>query len=367
MKRTTVLTIMILLCTFILLSGCTAPEYTPPDYSGVFWPAAPALKRIQLKNVITSDLDIRPPSPSEQMFGNIMTFRFKKPMDVAIDTRGIMYVSDGYHHDVFALDPNNQTIRSFTVKGEFKNPYAIAVDNKNNLIAISDKTYVKIYTLSDRRAIITLGAKGKIFKNIAGIDFDPENKFFYVSDSKMHRVLRFSYDDWDNPKIITHFGSEKGGVYYPSHVAVSPEGLLYVVDTMHWRISIFDTEGNYVKSFGEHGDSPGMFGRPKGITISQEGFVFVSDGDFNVIQVFNKDGWPALVFGGLGGAPGRFTNPAGMAIVDNTIYIIDQTGRRLQVFDVYSDKYYQDISEKSLEELSKDPNEDEDEDENNIQ
>ena len=368
MKRTTVLTITILLCTAILLGGCGgAPEYTPPDYSKVYWPKPPAKKRVQLKNIIYSDLDIRPPSAAEQMFGNVMTFRFKKPVDVAVDNKGVMYVSDAYLNDVFAIDFKNKTIRSFTARGEFRLPYAIAIDNKNNLIAISDNSIVKIFYLNNKQTALVLGKKGKTFKNIAGLDFDPERKFLYVSDSKMHRVMRFSYDDWENPKVIAHFGTEKGGVYYPSHVEVSPEGILYVVDTMHWRVSLFDTEGNYIKSFGGHGDSPGMFGRPKGITIDQEGFVYVSDGDFQVMQIFNKDGWPALVFGGLGKLPGRFTTPAGMDIVGNQIYIVDQTNRRIQIFEIYSDKYYQDISEKSLEELSKDPNEIEDEDENNIQ
>ena len=111
--------------------------------------------------------------------------------------------------------------------------------------------------------------------------------------------------------------------------------------SMNWRIQVIDKDGNFVRAFGGHGSAPGQFGRPKGISINSEGVVLVSDGDFNRVTLFSSGGMPLLLFGNKGRNPGEFLNPYGIFIDKNDrFYVVDQTSRRVHMYQLYTDNYY---------------------------
>jgi DNA-binding beta-propeller fold protein YncE len=87
-----------------------------------------------------------------------------------------------------------------------------------------------------------------------------------------------------------------------SDVAFDAAGNAYVADG--WgtnnRVSKFGKDGNFIKSWGRTGSSPGQFRELRGIAVDAAGNVYVADAGNRRIQVFDTDGKYKTEFGGVG-------------------------------------------------------------------
>ena len=73
---------------------------------------------------------------------------------------------------------------------------------------------------------------------------------------------------------------------FPTFIWIDNKGIVYLVDTMNYRIQILDKTGNFIFSFGSIGDATGYFARPKGIATDSHGNIYVADG--NSIRKINR-------------------------------------------------------------------------------
>ncbi|MBI4705916.1 MAG: 6-bladed beta-propeller, partial [Deltaproteobacteria bacterium] len=80
-----------------------------------------------------------------------------------------------------------------------------------------------------------------------------------------------------------------GQFYEPSDVAVDAQGRIWVVDTVNWRVQVFDEAGHFLFKFGEHGPGPGKFEYPAGIGIDRAGNVYVAEASSS-FQKFDPSG-----------------------------------------------------------------------------
>ncbi|MBV9087461.1 MAG: 6-bladed beta-propeller, partial [Acidobacteriaceae bacterium] len=137
---------------------------------------------------------------------------------------------------------------------------------------------------------------------------------------------------------IKEGGDESKLTYNPTNLAVDPDGLLYVVDTYLNHITVFDTDGEYVRTIGSIGDGPGQFMRPRGIALDSDGHIYVTDAMFQKFQILTAEGQPLLPVGQYGAQPGQLSVPAGIAVDKyNRIIVADQGNRRIQVFHYVPD------------------------------
>jgi DNA-binding beta-propeller fold protein YncE len=330
----------------MLLWGCGGVQrFEKPDLSGYAWPPKPYPSKVKLIDVVRSDLDIRKKSASEAIFGERAYFAFKKPHGIAIDMEGKILVSDTYKGKVFVMDIEKGKVGELQSAYGWKSLAGLATDNVNGLIGATSGNLVHIFDQKSKKVIMTLGgAEGMI--RPANVAFDPERKRIYISDVRKHEVHAYDYNG-KHLKLV----ADNTDVYYPAGVAVHPaDGKIYVVDSMNFRVIVFNPDYSYAFAFGEHGDMPGMMARPKSIAINNEGMVFITDAAFGNFQIFRPNGQIFGHVGTPGTGFGRFNQPQGIAIDnDDKIYVVDQTNRRLQIFQYLSEKYLQSHPDEAAE------------------
>ena len=145
-----------------------------------------------------------------------------------------------------------------------------------------------------------------------------------------------------SPKeIIWTISGEPNHLALPSQITVDQEGNVYVVDGDFHRIQIFDRDGNTLRIMGgpEHGSSDGQFWfqvppRDYGdVEVDQAGNMYVAD-HYNRIQIFDSNGTFLRKFGECCEGDGKFRNLLRIA-VDNSgnIYTSDVYDHNLQRFD----------------------------------
>ena len=128
------------------------------------------------------------------------------------------------------------------------------------------------------------------------------------------------------------YGMKAGEFLYPASVAVSPDNLVYVLDSETHLVQCFDSNGKYLYNFGGRGDGRGTFNDPRTVGVDSEGRVYVLDYGNQQVQRFDTEGryqtrW-AFKLG---------SNQEGMRLIDGftldsdgNIYISDATGGKVR-------------------------------------
>lgn len=119
-----------------------------------------------------------------------------------------------------------------------------------------------------------------------------------------------------------------GGMIQPTDIAISPDGMKYVADTVRGVVFVFDANERHVRSFGHEGF------KPVGIAV-HENAIYVSDFATQSVLVMNRfDGTTIRTIGEPGGEDGQFIRPLGVDVDDQGyVYVCDVIKCRLQRFD----------------------------------
>src|SRR6185369_3379857 len=113
----------------------------------------------------------------------------------------------------------------------------------------------------------------------------------YVTDLKNHCVRVYNKTSRELLFTFPKAGSdEKAKLFAPTNVAIDRQGRVCVSDTGGFYVNAYDAEGNYLRTMGEQGFTPGKFSLPKGVAIDHDGRTFVVDANTQVIQVFDPEG-----------------------------------------------------------------------------
>lgn len=121
----------------------------------------------------------------------------------------------------------------------------------------------------------------------------------------------------------------------PSDVAVSGEGLVYIVDGVNNKIKVFDQKGKFNTSFGAKGALNGEFNFPLGIHVDSGGKVYVADSGNHRIQVFTSSGKYLSQIK----VPSKDDNPSDPTDVVvnkslNRLYVADNDNHRILAYDL---------------------------------
>jgi sugar lactone lactonase YvrE len=202
-----------------------------------------------------------------------------KPVGVAVDAQGLVYVSDKNASAVVVFAKDGSVVRKFGQE-KLKEPTGIAVDRRAQLVYVVNDASVQ----EGRHTVEVFSLAGKHLRTMGG------------------------------PR-----SPEPGRFNFPRSVAVSRTGELHVVDMLNFRVQVFDAQGRLVRMFGEAGSGfPGQFDKIHSIGFDAFDNVYVADA-VQGVHILNADARPLMMFG-------RPVATAPSAIVvssRNTIYVAD--------------------------------------------
>ena len=142
----------------------------------------------------------------------------------------------------------------------------------------------------------------------------------------------FTVTVYPDPKQLGHPVRTVTGLYWPNGIAFNNREEMIVSEFLAHRLSILDTRGQKIRTFGSRGDSPHQMIFPAGIATDDSGNIYVSSQ--HKLQKFTSTGELIKCVGREGGKEGEFDVPRGLTLRDNLVYVCDRNNHRIQVFDL---------------------------------
>lgn len=185
---------------------------------------------------------------------------------------------------------------------------------------------------------LTTNQSGRGFINPYDCSFTIDGRILVLNhaDAARAALIRIGILNWDE-EYLGEFskgtGRGEGQWILPISTAISADQRLHVTDEHLHRVSVFDTEGNFICMWGEKGEGVGQLDGPAGIAVALDGTVYVADQHNHRVQVFTPDGVPVSRWGEFGDGPGQFNMPWGVGLdAAGSVYVADWRNDRIQKF-----------------------------------
>ena len=257
-------------------------------------------------------------------------------------TYELSYTPTTRGHHLLTVRVNSTEIGTFQVfvkhpPTQLGTPVRVIEGVKPLYIAIGDKGQLFVtehwdcrYTVLDSRGqrVLTIGSIGKPpFECPTGIAIDGEGNVYVAS---AHKVQKFNRNG-DVTKSVGKWGRSIGEFVWPYGVRYHNRQV-YVCDKDNGRVQVFDSDLNFVQSFGTRGDGPGQLKDPRDIDFDTQGNIYVLDYNKHQVLVFSEGGQYLHHFGQKGQGKGELYYPQGLRISGDYVYVTEWANNRVSVF-----------------------------------
>lgn len=338
-----------LLAAILALAGCGPAEVRP---QWVYFPQPPDPPRVVHVISFNRLNELAPPAVSW-----VEALRGIQPGPWVGTPSGIAWGSDALyicdihsnHVQVWPMDGSGRA-RWLGGEGELRKPVGVAVDDGGTVfVADSEAGRVSAFTPAGQLSHRYRPPGERDYRPVAVAVRGGE---LYVADQAGQCIDVYSTATRGLLRSFGRPGTGPGELYYPAGVAVGDTGRVYVSDTLNGRVQVFDAQGSFISSIGRRGDRPALMGQPKGIALAPGGVVIVADAALQHVHLFNGDGRLLLLLGGPHDNPGGTPLPNGVAVsprfpdslrpllppdfhADYAVWVSDTTGtQRLSLFAV---------------------------------
>ncbi len=260
------------------------------------------------------------------------------PYGIAIKSSGEIYITDVTQKNVVKYDESFNHITSFNVGLK---PASVAI-NSEDVVFVGDIETGMIYRIEAGDNPVEFSS---VVNYPSSMIFD-NSGLLYVVDSKLKQVTVLD----SNGEFVRSFGA--GSFIYPIGIAYDSENNRILVSEhggigedlggSGWnnegaypltKVWIFDTDGNEIGELGEGGSDDGQFYRTQGVEVSPSGTIFVVDPYQSLISIFEENGTFLSRFGEYGKIPGKLNIPTDIAIDSQGRVIV--TSLNTGAFEVY--------------------------------
>lgn len=216
--------------------------------------------------------------------------------------------------------------------GKIQQPVAIAV-GRDGRMAIADPKLlgVHFYVPATQKYKLIYKIKSGELQMPVAVCFDRELNL-YVSDSLHRKVFVF---DQDGVVVDVLAKAGKNPFGRPTGLCIdNNKELLYVVDAKLHRVHVFNKSRQFLSSFSGKDGKSGRLNLPTHITIDKEGRLFINDTMNFRMQIYNPDDGSVSMFGSHGDGSGDFALPKGVGVDRwGVIYVVDSLFDNIQLFD----------------------------------
>jgi len=326
----------------LLLAACaTGPKRLEmvPDMTHV-WPVPPDPPRIAYLHQIRMPADGGVRESFGARLAAVFTGReappeIREPIGLYADTDGWLLVADAGLQVVHIFNLKKATYaQAFELPGgRLASPVGVALDPERGWVFVADSIHNQIFVFGTGGHYV--GRFGAGLLRVSGLVWDRERHRLIAADTGHHRVVVYDAEGRQTGAFGAR-GDGAGQFNFPTHLALAPDGTLYVTDALNFRVQVFDPDFHALRQVGHLGAVVGSFSKPKGVAVDSGGRLYVVDGIYDVVQLFDAEGRLLMFFGGSGSQPGQFWLPAGIAVAGRDIFVADTRNRRVQIFRLLS-------------------------------
>ena len=247
---------------------------------------------------------------------------------VAVGDKGELFVTENDQYTV--LDAQSQRVQTVGLEEEFEDggPMGIATDGEGNVYVTSGDH--KLHKFNRRGEVVK--SVGKEGRNVGEFD-EPYNVRYhkhqvYVCDSENGRVQVFD----SNLNFVRSFGDGRDQLEKPVDIDFDSQGNIYVVDDKKDQVLVFSEDGQFLRHFGQMGLHKGELISPAGLCVSGD-YVYITDYGNNRVSVFRTSCEFVHSFGEEGSDRGELNHPYGIAVdQDGFVFVCDYGNKCIQVF-----------------------------------
>jgi DNA-binding beta-propeller fold protein YncE len=274
------------------------------------------------------------------------------PNHAQIYPSGFAFAPDG---TVVVADTGNDQIEKFSVTSNsyteiwrigdtgsginhFNDPRDIGIDHLGN-IYVADARNSRVVKLDPNGNWITsfTGPTGNNLSSELGLTVHQTagGEFLYVADSGHNKIRVF---DLSGNLLKTFVSNGVCTFNRPRDVDADAAGNVYIANYTGNNILKLDANGNCILKWGSNGTGDAQFKTPYGVEVATDPVlgaeaVYIADANNNKIKEYTTGGSFLFAMGGTGSAPGQFTEIRRVAVGPNgDAWGADLWGWRLERF-----------------------------------
>lgn len=214
--------------------------------------------------------------------------------------------------------------------GNFTSPHAVAYDRAHGEVWVADSGngLIGVYQPNGTE-LYSFGSK-KYLRDPVSIAVTPKGMLAVVEGNHAH-IRLFSYRGEYKGDVTLQGIGEKPVI---GAIAYDSDGDLYVGENRSGQVFVYGPDGRLRQQFGSRGRDDGQFQSITGLAIDDQGSIYVSDAQALAVQIFDSQGNFVRGWGKheMGGA--NFSLPSGIAVdSQHRVLVTDELRHQVKIFD----------------------------------
>ena len=254
-----------------------------------------------------------------------------EPWGLAVFDNGDIAVTEWVNGSVTIIPKEEKgTVTEKRRIGQFQVPNGVAITKDGHLL-VTDYDQIQKLTI-DGVCLKSVGNEGRgqlQFDNANGITIHPITGQIFVADYYNNRIQVLNDDLTFSHMISSLHGNKQ--LRHPCGVALDNDGYLYIAKEDDC-ITKVTTTGEYISRIGSKGSGPGQLITPTSVAISNN-ILYVTEEGNKRVSIFDTNGQFLHSFTGTTSGK-EFDYPCGIAIntIDNLLYVNDSNNNRIVVY-----------------------------------